>query len=83
LISSFFQFLLLSLAIFKYRKNFLNQQTLKLNIKKQKKSSFFEEKSLVGLPPILNSQTKEQVDLKKFDLVESCFVVCVTFLPDQ
>jgi hypothetical protein len=51
LISSFFQFLLLSLAISKYRQYFLMLQTLKLNNEKWKKSSFYEEKSLVGLTP--------------------------------
>ncbi len=49
LISLFFWFLLLSLAISKYRQYFLILQTLKLNNKKRKKSSFYEEKSLVGL----------------------------------
>jgi hypothetical protein len=51
LISSFFQFLLLSLAISKYRQYFLMLQTLKLNNKKWKKSLFYKEKSLVGLTP--------------------------------
>jgi hypothetical protein len=51
LISSFFQFSFLSLAISKYRQYFLMLQTLKLNNKKWKKSSFYEEKSLVGLTP--------------------------------
>jgi hypothetical protein len=49
LISLFFWFLLLSLAISKYKQYFLMLQTLKLNNKKRKKSSFYEEKSLVGL----------------------------------
>jgi hypothetical protein len=49
LISSFFQFLLLSLAILKYRQYFCMLQTLKQNNKNGKKSSFYEEKSLVGL----------------------------------
>jgi hypothetical protein len=40
LISSFFQFLLLSLAILKYWQFFLMLQTPKLNNKKWKKSSF-------------------------------------------
>jgi hypothetical protein len=48
LISSFFQFLLLSLGILKYRKYFLMLQTLKDN---SKKYLFYEEKSLVGLTP--------------------------------
>jgi hypothetical protein len=52
LISSFFRFSLLSLAILKYRQYFLMQQTLKLNNKKKEKSSFYEEKSLVGLTPV-------------------------------
>jgi hypothetical protein len=51
LISSFFLFLLLSLAISKYRQYFLMLQTLKLNNKKGKKYSFCEEKCLVGLTP--------------------------------
>jgi hypothetical protein len=51
LISSFFWFSLLSLAILKYRQYFCMLQTLKLNNKKWKKSLFYEEKSLVGLTP--------------------------------
>jgi hypothetical protein len=51
LISSFFWFFLLSLAISKYRQYFLMLQTLKLTNKKRKKSLFYEEKSLVGLTP--------------------------------
>ncbi len=51
LISSFFRFLLLSLDILKYRQYFLILQTLKLNNKKRGKSSFYDEKSLVGLTP--------------------------------
>jgi hypothetical protein len=41
----------LSLVILKYRQYFLILQTLKLNNRKQKKSSFYKEKSLVGLIP--------------------------------
>ncbi len=48
LISSFLRSLLSSLAISKYRQYFHILQTLKLN---SKKSSFYEEKSLVGLTP--------------------------------
>jgi hypothetical protein len=51
LISSFFWFSLLNSAILKYRQYFLMLQTLKLTNKKQKKSLFSEEKSLVGLTP--------------------------------
>ncbi len=51
LISLFVQILLLSLDILKYRQYFLMLQTLKFSNKKQKKSSFYEEKSLVGLTP--------------------------------
>ncbi len=51
LIPSFFWFLLLSLTILKYCQYILMLQTLKPNNKKQKKSSFYEEKSLVGLAP--------------------------------
>jgi hypothetical protein len=51
LISLFFQFLFLSLAILKYRQYFLKLQTLKFNNEKWKKSLFYEEKSLVGLTP--------------------------------
>jgi hypothetical protein len=54
LISSFFPLLLLSLAILKYRQYFLMLQTVKLNNEKWKKSSFYEEKSLVGLTPGVN-----------------------------
>jgi hypothetical protein len=50
----YFWFLLLSLAISKYRQYFLMLKTLKLNNEKQKKSSFYEEKSLVGLIPGTN-----------------------------
>jgi hypothetical protein len=59
LISLFFRFLLLSLAFSKYRQYLLMLQTLKLNNKKQKKSSFCEEKSLVGLTPDLYFLCKE------------------------
>ncbi len=52
LISLFFRFLLLSLAISKYIQYFLMLQTLKLSNKKRKKSSFYKEKSLVGLTPM-------------------------------
>jgi hypothetical protein len=41
----------LSLAILKHRQYFDMLQTLKLNNKKQKKSLFYVEKSLVGLTP--------------------------------
>jgi hypothetical protein len=51
MISSIFEFLLLSLAILKYRQYFLMLQTLKLSIQKQKKSLFYKEKSLVELTP--------------------------------
>jgi hypothetical protein len=47
----FFRFLLLSLAISKYRQYFLMLQTLKLNNEKWKKSLFYKEKSFVGLTP--------------------------------
>ncbi len=49
----FFVFLVftIKLAISKYRQYFLMLQTLKLNIKIRKKSTFYEEKSLVGLTP--------------------------------
>ncbi len=50
-ISLFFGFLLLSSAILKYRQYFLILQTLKLTNKKQKKSLFYQEKSLVGMTP--------------------------------
>jgi hypothetical protein len=36
----------------KYGQNFLMLQTLKLNNEKRQKSSFYEEKSLVGLAPL-------------------------------
>jgi hypothetical protein len=42
--SLFFRFLLLSLAILKYRHYFLMLQTLKLNNDKQKNSLFYKEK---------------------------------------
>ncbi len=45
----FFSYLLLSLAILKYRQYLLMLEKLKLNNKKQKKSLFYKEKSLVGL----------------------------------
>ncbi len=45
----FYQILILRLAILKYRQYFPMLQTLKLNNKKWKKSSFYGEKSLVGL----------------------------------
>jgi hypothetical protein len=51
MISSLFRFLLLSLAILKYRQYFLMLQALRLNNEKWKKSLFYEEKSLVGLTP--------------------------------
>jgi hypothetical protein len=51
LISSYFRFLLLSLALLKYRQYFFTLQTLKLNSKKREKSSFYKENSLVGLTP--------------------------------
>jgi hypothetical protein len=51
LISLFFHFLLLSLAISKYRQYFLMLQTLKLNNEKRKNSLFYEEKRLVGSTP--------------------------------
>ncbi len=51
LISSFFRFLLLSLSVCSRRKYCLFFKVAKLNSKKQKKSSFYEEKSLVGLTP--------------------------------
>ncbi len=51
LISSFFRFLLLSLSVCSSRKYCLYFKMDKLNSKKQKKSSFYEEKSLVGLTP--------------------------------
>jgi hypothetical protein len=44
MIFSLFRFLLLSLAISKYRQYFLLLQALRLNNEKWKKSSFFEEK---------------------------------------
>ncbi len=47
LISSFFRFSLISLAILKYRQYFCMLQTLNHNNKKWKKSSFYKEKSLV------------------------------------
>ncbi len=59
LISPFFRFLLLSLAISKYRQYFLTLQTLKFNNEKWKKSLFFEEKRLVGLTP--GRSTKEKI----------------------
>ncbi len=51
MISSFFRFLLLSLSVFKIRKYCLCYKMAKLNSKKRKKSSFYDEKSLVGLTP--------------------------------
>ncbi len=54
MISLLFQFLLLILAILKHRQYFLMLQTLKLNNKKRKKSSFYEEKNLVWLTPDLH-----------------------------
>ncbi len=56
--SSFFQFLLLSLGILKYRQYCLMLQTVKLNNKNRKKSFFYKEKSLVGLTP---GPTKEMI----------------------
>jgi hypothetical protein len=41
------------LAILKYRQYFLLLQTLKPNSKKRKKSLLYEEKSLLGLTPVL------------------------------
>ncbi len=60
LISLFFRFLLLSLAILKYRQYFIMLQTLKLNNEKWKKSTVYEEKSLVGLTrgPITRNRKK-------------------------
>ncbi len=54
LISSFFRFLLLSLSVCSIRKYCLCYNMAKLNSEKQKKSSFYEEKSLVGLTLDLN-----------------------------
>ncbi len=51
LISLFFRYLLLSLAILIYRQYFRMLETLKLNNKKGKKSLSYEEKRLVGLTP--------------------------------
>jgi hypothetical protein len=51
LISSFFRFLLLSLSVCSIRKYFLCNKMAKHQSKKQKKSLFYEEKSLVGLTP--------------------------------
>jgi hypothetical protein len=49
LISSFFRFLLLTLTVCSIRKYYLYFKTAKLNPEKRKKSSFYEEKNLVGL----------------------------------
>ncbi len=49
LISSFFRFLLLSLSVCSIEKYCLYIKMAKLNSKKRKKSSFYKEKSLVGL----------------------------------
>ncbi len=49
LISSLFRFLLLSLSVCSISKYCLYFKTAKLNSKKWKNSSFYEEKSLVGL----------------------------------
>ncbi len=46
-----FPFSILSLAILKYKQYFLMLQTFEVNNKKRKKSSFYVEKSLVGLTP--------------------------------
>ncbi len=51
LISSFFQFLLLSFRVCSIRKYFLHFEMAKLKSKKLNKSSFYEAKSLVGLTP--------------------------------
>jgi hypothetical protein len=51
LISPFFSFLLLSLSVCGTRKYCLCFEMAKLNNKKQKKSLFYKEKSLVGLTP--------------------------------
>ncbi len=61
LISSFFRFSLLSLAISKYRQYFLMLQTLKLNNKQQKKSSFYEEKKFGRI----DSRTKKKFAIPK------------------
>jgi hypothetical protein len=54
LLSSFFWFSLLSLAISKYIQYFLMLQTLKLKNENWKKSSFYQEKSFVGLTPLIS-----------------------------
>jgi hypothetical protein len=54
LISSFFRFSLLSLSVCRIRKYCLCFEMAKLSREKWKKSSFYKEKSLVGLTPGLN-----------------------------
>ncbi len=72
LISLFFRFLLLILSVSGIRKYCLCFEMAKLNSKKQKKSSFYEEKSLVGLTQgqakffQLNKQPKKRIDSKKW-----------------
>ncbi len=61
LISSFFRFLLLSLRVCSIRKYCLCYKMAKLNSKKQKKSSFYEEKSLVGLTPGLWARERSYI----------------------
>jgi hypothetical protein len=54
LISSFFRFSLLSWSVCSIRKYCLWFEMTKLSSEKQKKSSFYKEKSLVGLTPGLS-----------------------------
>jgi hypothetical protein len=51
MISSFSRFLLLSLGVCSIRKYFLYFEMANINPEKQKKFSFYGEKSLVGLTP--------------------------------
>ncbi len=70
LISSFFRFLLLSLSVWSIQKYYLCFKMAELNKEKLKKSSFYEEKSLVGLTPGLN----------QFHFLHSIFIaICYSF----
>ncbi len=81
LISSFFQFFLLSLAILKHRQYFCMLQTLKLNNKKWKKSLFYEEKSLVGLAPGLSIASFYICLLSTYLRLSICPLVCPSYCP--
>ncbi len=75
--SSFFWFSFLSLAFSKFRQYFLMLKTLNLNNKKRKKSSFYEEKSLVGLTPGLQIRVFRPLPSYSSTVTMNCVGGCV------